>query len=377
MLELNKGNNMKLNRIQILEIFNTEKIAKDNIGVYNIHFDKLLDKLSISNEENFNIYSNYNKRHNKEISHLDQISQLLENKIEIFSNDFWELLFFRKHAYSSEYHKRKWNEFNECYEDVKVVNRRSKILKKLLITPDELSNFFTQLTYIQDGYIDLWFSLKIKNKDTNLTDEMKIIILNYGQIDPNEVKKAQMLSYFKEVNELEKLYEKNKDTPYRKEIEYELLKFKTIEKESINLFNESDYHEVVYRKKITINENALTYNFHKEKEKIPRILNIICNFLNEDIYQLKQENIENKYIFTLEGYSEDNLKEKIEIVKKATQYLPELLLKDEYIKLFKDDLYINNEMKIFFKQYIKSKDMYKNLNEKFPEQNSKEKKNKI
>ena len=378
MLKLKKGAQMKIDKQQILELFNTEKIADDNTGVYNVDFKKLLDKLSISMEDKQLINILYkNDNLNTEKSHLNKISTLLDNKIELFSDDFWELFFFRKHSYYSAYPEKKWNEFNESYEQPKDVKKRVKVLKGLNISNEQFENFFKQLSYVQDTYLDFWFSLKKKNKDKFLDEVMKKMILKYGDIDKNETQKASMLSYFKEVKELEILYIKNKDTPYKRDIENELSKFKTLEKEKLDLFEEMQYHSVVYRKNISINENALIYELGKDKKSIEKLVKIITQFLTNDLRKFDSQYNESKYYFTMEGYSEENLNEKIELVKKAFKYLPELLMKQEYVILFKDDIYINNETNQFLKQYIKSAEMYKNLSEKLPEQKNKEIKKKI
>lgn len=369
---------MNIDKNQILELLSTEKIADDNTGVYDIYFKKLLDKFSINIEDKQLINLLYkNDNLNTEKRHLNKISTLLDNKIELFSNDFWELFFFRKHSYYSAYPEKKWNEFNESYENSKDVKKRVKVLKGLNISIEQFEKFFKQLTYVQDGYVDFWFSLKKKNKDKFLDEDMKKMILKYGDLDKNETQKASMLSYFKEVNELEILYIKNKDTPYKRDIENELLKFKPLEKETLDLFEEVQFHNIVYRKNIAVNENALIYELGKDKKSIEKLVKIISQFLTNELSQIKAHYDDSKYYFTIEGYSEENLNEKLDKVKKAFKYLPELLLKQEYVILFKDDIYINTETNQFLKQYIKSAEMYKSLNEKLPEQHNKEKKNKI
>jgi hypothetical protein len=57
--------------------------------------------------------------------------------------------------------------------------------------------------------------------------------------------------------------------------------------------------------------------------------------------------------------------------------LPSLLLKKEYIKLLKNDTDLSEELNQFFKEYIKTAQLYKDLNQKMPEKNFKEKKLKI
>lgn len=371
---------MKLDRYQMFEIFNTEKVADDNTGVYDIHFDILLGKLSISNEDKFLIKKLYqNNQPNTEKEHLKKISELLDSKIDMFSNDFWEIFFFRKHNYHSQYSQKNWNQFNETYESVKDVKKKIKVLKSFNISINEFENFITQLSYVQDSYVDFWFNLKKKNKDTILNEKMKENILKYGSIDFNEVQKANFLSYFKEVEELENLYNKSHNTAYQREIENELLKFKAIESNKKNLFEEMQYHSIVYRKNISINENSLIYDLHKDKKTIEKIVKVIEQFLTREVYSIISNYNEAlaQYIYTIEGYSEENLNEKNELVKKAFTHLPELLLKKEYVELFKDNIYVNEEMNQFFRQYIKSSELYKNLDNKFPEKNIKNKKNKI
>lgn len=368
---------MKLNQEQVLQVLSTEKIANDNTGVYTIHFNKLLEKLSLSANDKDTIEALYNNTINNEKSHLIKVSEILADKIESFSHDFWELFFFRKHAYHSQYKDKKWNEFNESYESVKDVKKRVKVLKSLNINNKELEIFLKQLTYSQDGYIDLWFSLKRKNKDLVLEDDMKEMILKYGNIDSNDVQKAVMLSYFKEVNELEHIYNKNKDTPYRRDIEEEILKFKKIDNENMELFDEMSFHSIIYRKNININENALIYELKQEKSIVEQIVKVIKDFLINEIYDIKIEKMENKYIVLIESYSEEKMIENMEQVKKAFKHLPNLLIKKEYNNLIKDSFNINGEVQQFFRQYIKSADLHKNLEEKLPQQNIKEKKNKI
>lgn len=369
---------MKLDKYQILNVLNVEKIASDDTGVYDIHFDDLVEKLSINQNEKELIKSLYrNCRLNIEREHLNKISILLDNKIEAFSNDFWELFFFRKHGYSSSYSYRRWDEFNETYESVKIVKKRVRVLKDLNINHEELEIFLKSLTYQQDGYVDLWFSLKKKNKDTSLDEKMKSIIEKYGSIDPNEGQKAIMFSYFKQIKDLEDLYEKNINSVFKREIEEELSKHKVIERKKIELFDDTNYHSVIYRKNVTMNENSLIYDLNKDKKTIEKIVKLIEQFLNQEIYQLKTEYYQEKYTYTIEGYSEDHLKEKESIIKKSFTYLPQLLIKKEYAKLFKEDAYVNEELNQFFKQYIKSAEMYQHLSQKMPEQNNKEKKLKI
>ena len=126
---------MKLDKIQILEIFQLERIADDNTGVYNINFQDLLNKLSLPTEKKSYIKSLYeNQNIYTEREHLNKVASLLDFQIEMFSDDFWEIFFFRKHAYLSSYKERKWNEFNESYESVKDVKKKVKVLKSLNIS---------------------------------------------------------------------------------------------------------------------------------------------------------------------------------------------------------------------------------------------------
>lgn len=369
---------MKLDRYQILNILNIEKVAPDNTGVYTINFEILLDKLSLTDSDKNLIKTIYKNNHiNTEKEHLNKVAQLLDGKIESATDDFWELLFFRKHSYHSDYINRKWNEFNESYESIDIVKKRIKVLKELNVNQEELEIFLKKLTYQQDGYIDLWFSLKKKNKDTVLDERMKEIILKYGSLDVNEGKKAVMLSYFNEIKELELLYENNKNSAFRRKIEEELMKHKEIEKSTVNLFEEIEYHNVIYRKNVVINENALIYELNKDKKIVDKIVKVVDDFLNKEIYQLKKEYFQEKYTYTIEGYSEEHLKDREGLIKKSFIYLPELLIKKEYEKLFKEETYINEELNQFFKQYIKSAEIYKKLNQQMPEKNNKEKKIKI
>jgi hypothetical protein len=300
---------MKLNKYEILNLLEVEKIEPDTTNVYNIYFDKFLDKLLIDKNEKILIKKIYEKLYlNTEKQHLNKIAELLENKIEAFSDDFWELFFFRKHSYHSDYENRKWFEFKESYEDKKIVKKRVKVLKNLNITLKELENFLNKLTYKQDGYVDLWFSLKKKNKDNYLNENNKQMILKYGLLDTNETQKAVMLSYFNEIIELEKLYEKNYNSSFKKEIENELKKHKKFEFKNINLFEGNDYHQVIYRKNIIINENALIYELEKNKKIIDKIVEIIEKFLNSEIFKLKKDYYDGKYVYTIEGYSEEHLK---------------------------------------------------------------------
>lgn len=369
---------MKLDKIQILEIFQLERIADDNTGVYNINFQDLLNKLSLPTEKKSYIKSLYeNQNLYTEKEHLNKVASLLDFQIEMFSDDFWEIFFFRKHAYLSSYKERKWNEFNESYESVKDVKKKVKVLKSLNISLLEFENFISKLSYVQDTYVDFWCALKKKNKDNLLTENFKKIIFNYGSIDERVLQKSSILSYFQQIEELENLYEKNKNSPYKREIENEIKKFKTFENHTINLFEEMQYHQIIYKKSISINENSLIYELKKDKKTIEKIVNIIGQFLNREIYQIKSERNDSQYQYTIEAHSEENLNEKIKTVKQAFTHLPELLLKENYIRLFKEDTYVNEEINQFFRQYIKSANLYKNLDNKLPEQNNKIKKNKI
>ena len=56
----------------------------------------------------------------------------------------------------------------------------------------------------------------------------------------------------------------------------------------------------------------------------------------------------------------------------------ELLIKKDYIEIFKEDSYVNNDMNHFFKQYLKSAELYKKLDTNLKENLEKQKvKNKI
>lgn len=369
---------MKLHNYQILELFQSEKISDKNTGVYTVFFDKLLDKLSLSIDEKNTILTQYNsEKLYTENMHLEAIARLLHNKIEKFSDDFWELFFFRKHSYSSQYSQRKFDEFNESYEDVKIVKKRVKMLNNLDIDSTILENFLQRLTYQQDSYVDLWFKLNKKEKNKNISEFMKSTILKYGSIDTNEAQKAVMFGYFGLKEDLQILYEKNKNSEYRKQIENELRKYQQIDVSAMNLFEQSDYHSVIYRKSLCINKNALLYNLDMTTVVLDKIVNVIDQFLNKEIYNLKLQKQHNQYFYTIEAYSENQLNELEEIIKKTFIHLPILLKKNEYDYLLKDTAFINDELQQFFKQYIKSADMYKNFNDKLPPKQQQEKKNKI
>lgn len=369
---------MNLNHSQLLLLLKTEKISDDNTGVYTIHFDKLLEKLSFSDIEKDNILQEYNnERLYTEKAHIEKVAKVLDNKIEVFSDDFYELFFFRKHAYSHQYSQRSFYEFNESYEDVKVVKKRVKVLKELNITYDILEKFLERLTYKQDGYIDLWFNLNKKTKNSHISKFMKSTILNYGSIDKNESKKAVMLGHFGLVEELKELYENNKNSEYRKDIEHELGKYQKVELTDMNLFEENNYHSIIYRKVIPVNKNALLYNLNIDKTALEKIVNVINQFLHKEIYNLTYQKQEHQYVYTIECYAESQLKEVEEKIKKSLIHLPLLLRKNEYDNLLKEDAFINEEIQQFFQQYIKSAEMYKNFNEKMPEKKQQEKKNKI
>lgn len=369
---------MKLHNYQILEIFQSEKISDDNTGVYTVFFDKLLDKLSLSDTEKNNILTQYNNiRLYTENMHLEAIARLLDNKIEAFSDDFWELFFFRKHSYSSQYTQRSFDKFNESYEDVKIVKKRVKVLKDFNINSTTLEKFLERLTYQQDGYVDLWFKLNKKEKNKHISDFMKSVILKYGSIDPNEAQKATMLGYFSLVEHLKTLYEENKNSQYRKSIENELSKYIHIDIIPMSLFENHDYHSVIYRKSIPVNKNALLYNLSLEKTVLDKIINVIDQFLNKEIYHLQAQKQEHQHVYTIEAYSEDQLKTMESTVKKSLTHLPQLLKKTEYDYLLKDNTFINDELQHFLKQYIQSADLYKNFNQKFPEKIQQEKKLKI
>lgn len=367
---------MKINKTQILNILENDKVASDDVGVYTINFDKLVDKLLLSNDEKKFIKETYKNKHlHNEREHLNEVANLLDQKIELFSDDFWELFLFRKQSYSSIYSQKKWYEMHESYE-FKTVKKRVNSLKNLNITLVELEKFLKKINYQQDGYVDLWFSLKKKNKDTFLDEDMKKIILKYGDVDKDEEKKAIMLSYFKQIKELEELYEKNKGSGFRRNIEKELSKYKTIEEEKINLFENSSCR-IVYRKDIILNQNNLIYKLNQNWKKIEKIIKVINDFLNIEIHQLKKKHSDEKYIYTIESYSEENLKEKEKLIIKSFTYLPELLLKKEYEEIFKENSYINQEMKDFFEQYIESAELHNNLSEQMSRKNDKKQKNKI
>lgn len=372
---------MKLNKFEIYDILATDKIADKNTGVYSINFDKLLEKLSISENDKKEIFIKYQNQHlYEENLHLLKVSELLDNKIEIFSNDFWEVFFFRKHNYLSSYQERKWNEFNEGYENTKDVRKKVKILKNLNINSYELENFLTKLTYHQDGYIDLWFQLKKKNKDKVLSDFMEKVIDGYGSIDKDDGQKAIYFSFFEKVNKLEELYEKNKNSEFKRKIEDELKKFKELKTEEFNLFENNNYIETVYRKNITVNNNALIYNLGKNQKTINKVIEVINSFLTQNIYKLQYnyEEYQQKHIYIIESYAEYALNENEELIKKSIQFLPELLIKKDYIEIFKEDSYVNNDMNHFFKQYLKSAELYKKLDTNLKENLEKQKvKNKI
>lgn len=369
---------MKLNQLEIYDILATEKIADKNTGVYSVNFEYLLDKLTINKEEKNEILEKYKKNHMyEEDLHLKKISEILDNKIEKFSSDFWELFFFRKHNYLNAYKERKWNEFNEGYENTKDVRKKVKILKNLNITHDELEKFLTKLTYQQDGYVNLWFQLKKKNKDKSLSEEMQKILDNYAKIDKDEGQKAIFYSYFEKTDKLEELYEKNKNSEFKRIIEDELRKFKDLDVEEFNLF-ESNHIETVYRKNITVNNNALIYNLGKNQKIINKVIEIINSFLSQNIYKLKYDyddydEYQQKHTYTIESYAEYALNENEELIKKSIQFLPELLIKKDYIEIFKEDSYVNNDMNHFFRQYLKSAELYKKLDTNLKENLEKQK----
>lgn len=366
---------MTLNKFEIYDILATEKIADKDTGVYSINFDKLLEKLSISEDDKKEILIRYqNQNLYEENLHLLKISELLDNKIELFSNDFWEVFFFRKHNYLNAYKERKWNEFNESYENTKDVRKKVKVLKNLNITYDELENFLTKLTYQQDGYVDLWFQLKKKNKDKNLSEAMEKVLDNYAKIDKDDGQKAIFFSFFNKVDKLEEIYEQNKNSEFKRIIEDELRKFKDLPVEEFNLF-ENNHIETVYRKNITVNNNALIYNLGKNQKTINKVIEIINSFLTQNIYKLKYdyEDYEQKHTYTIESYAEYALNENEDLIKKAIQFLPELLIKKDYIEIFKEDSYVNNEMNHFFKQYLKSAELYKKLDTNLKENLEKQK----
>lgn len=366
---------MKLNQLEIYDILATEKIADKNTGVYSVNFEYLLDKLTINKEEKNEILEKYKKNHMyEEDLHLKKIAEILDNKIEKFSSDFWELFFFRKHNYLNAYKERKWNEFNEGYENTKDVRKKVKILKNLNITHDELEKFLTKLTYQQDGYVNLWFQLKKKNKDKSLSEEMQKILDNYAKIDKDEGQKAIFYSYFEKTNKLEELYEKNKNSEFKRIIEDELRKFKDLDVEEFNLF-ESNHIETVYRKNITVNNNALIYNLGKNQKIINKVIEIINSFLSQNIYKLKYDydEYQQKHTYTIESYAEYALNENEELIKKSIQFLPELLIKKDYIEIFKEDSYVNNDMNHFFRQYLKSAELYKKLDTNLKENLEKQK----
>ena len=366
---------MKLNKFEIYDILAADKIAGKDTGVYSINFDKLLEKLSISENDKKEIFIKYqNQSLYEENLHLLKISELLDNKIEIFSNDFWEVFFFRKHNYLSSYQERKWNEFNEGYENTKDVRKKVKVLKGLNINSYELESFLTKLTYQQDAYVDLWFQIKKKNKDTFLSENMEEILDKYGSVDKNDGQKAIYFSFFNKLNKLEELYENNKNSEFKRTIEDELKKFKDLPIEEFNFFDDS-HTEIVYRKNVIVNNNALIYHLEKNQKSINKIVEVVNNFLNKNIYKLKYDYdiYQQRHIYTIESYAEYALNESEELIKKAIQYLPELLIKKDYIEIFKDDSYVNDDMNHFFKQYLKSAELYKKLDSNLKENLEKQK----
>ena len=331
---------MKLTKDEILNLFLTEKVASDDTYVGKFKLNDLLDKCHlISDFDKYNILKEYNSEYiNTEMKHLVKISELLNNKIEKFSSDFWELYFFRRHNYLHDYDKRNFTQWNGVYEAVKDVNKKIKFLTQIKINSENLEDFLIKINNQQDGYIDFWFKLQKKNKNTELNEKMKSIILNYGRIDQNDAQKGIMLSYFGQVDELKNLYEKAKGTENQKIIENLLEKHISFEKHEISLFNEVNYHSIIYRKNIEVDSNALIYSFNEPKEKILDLITLISNFLKNSLYSISVKDYQDKYNFTVESYSEEDLNKKIDDIKKAFIHLPKLLLNSEYEDLIKDEL---------------------------------------
>lgn len=364
---------MKLNQYEILSILKIEKISDKNTGIYDINFEQLLNKLSLEEKEKQLITMLYKKEYAKcEIDHINKIAILLSGKIETFSDDFWELFFFRKNNNSSFYDNKKWVDLNQRDHCSKIVKRRVDILKSLFISLDQCENFITKLqnNTVEDKYLDLWFDLKKKSKDKNLNLQIKNILKNYGRLDPNDYKKAKMLSYFKEVEELEKLYELNKDSIFKRHIENELLKLKKINIYNLELMNDDKTHAIIYRKTIIINENAIIYDYNINIKKSEKMMNIINVFIRREMFDIKHFCEEKKHVYTFECYSEVDLIRKVEIFKNIFKYLPDLMIKKNYIELINDNVIINNDVIIFFRQYIKSAEMQSILNDKLPLKNN-------
>ena len=106
---------------------------------------------------------------------------------------------------------------------------------------------------------------------------------------------------------------------------------------------------------------------------------MISNFLKNSLYSISVKDYQDKYNFTVESYSEEDLNKKIDDIKKAFIHLPKLLLNSEYEDLIKHK-FVSDDTQAFFKEYVKKADLYKKFDNKYDVKSDKfpeTKKNKI
>lgn len=344
---LNKDEIMEILTIQGLN--NSEEYSLHNV-VFKNYLSGIIKNDNIKIDQNKCILNNIN---NLPVEYdnwttYDKLSkelcEILDGKIEIFSNSFWSLLDYVSNGYDNN-----WNN-NSVYrihkEDKKERKNKIQFLWKyknenLL---EGLNYYLNNSYFIYIEYAQLWHNVANKNKNKLKSQKPYVFIKKVTQMEfseKNALLQAKMYSLFNENEiyaEIENIYKKHKGSKIDNDL-IKILKSLNPEFEIIEIPILSKSKEIVYKETINLN-----YGYFHQKYDLSD--NINSNFMKlfQKMINLSIIKGYSKIIFEENQYEYSNVTNKTERIMRCTlqnNYEPYL---DDSVIWFIDRLKLCEEL---------------------------------
>ena len=320
---------MYLSKKELKDIMNIlikeldDNASSNDASIIHKRIKKLCNNINVKIDSNIEgsilRWTTSNNKQNKE--YIESISSLLDGKIKLWTNDFWEFIGGKDMPNTTTTNNKEYGYLWDSWRTEKLLSILQYMDQEtggLSGVKKELGNYLDKMNRISYEEVDLWYSL---NKNKKIDGPINDFILQYNDTHiKNTYKKLQYLVLFKDEKDnpiIKTTLDVLLSSPFRNKAITLCVKnkIKVLDTNEEVLMLETNSN-IIYEEKIAINPTFFVHNYsvspNEANEYIKRLSKILDNS-SLILYELKEDvkndlfKNNNSYLITIKSYNHEKL----------------------------------------------------------------------